>query len=102
MIALGARYGIDPIMVEQLKAMRPPSKWIHIVGNDQTVTEIDTFAALPQATEVMEQLQYTDRVFSQEGRFGRQVHFMSVEYSSKQRAQWARQRTNVREWSGRP
>ncbi len=32
-----ALYGIDRPMVKKFKAMRPPSKWIHIFGKDQTV-----------------------------------------------------------------
>ncbi len=88
--AIGALYSIDPTMVEKLKAMHPPSTWIHVYAND--LTGVDKFAALSQVTEVLDLLQYTDRVFGQERRFGREFQFMSLEFSPTQQAQLARQR----------
>ena len=90
--AIGAVYGMDPSTVVKFKALQPPATWIHIIGNDQTETGIDKFGALPQVKAVLAQLKYIDRVFAGETRCGRLVHFMSLEFSSKQSAMWARSR----------
>ncbi len=65
---------------------------MHTFGNVQTENGYDKLAMLPQVTAVLEQRQYIDRCFVVKTRFGRDIHLMSLELSSKEQAQLARQR----------
>jgi hypothetical protein len=79
-------------MVERIKAAQQPATWIHIFVHDPSENGIDTFAELSQVSAVLEQLKPIDQCFYVGTRFTRHIHFMSVQFSSKQQARFARKR----------